>query len=265
MKKVKTIISKEWAEVFKNRVVFFIVAFLPLIMVALPIIMLLILRSTGDDFNSMNTGGEQLMQMLDTLCTGLAEVECLQVYMLSMFMFMFMILPVAIPVTIAAYSIVGEKTTHSLEPLLATPISTTELLVGKALAAMTPAIVATWLSYIIFLIGTRLLVSDALFDRILDPMWLLAIFIVGPLLALLAVCFGLMISARVTDPRAAEQLSMLIVLPLILLIVGQSMGLILINSRIILLIGIVAALLDLVLVVLTVRLFQRETILTRWT
>ena len=51
---------------------------------------------------------------------------------LSLFMFMFMIIPVAIPVTIAAYSIVGEKTTHSLEPLLATPITTSELLVGQS-------------------------------------------------------------------------------------------------------------------------------------
>jgi ABC-2 type transport system permease protein len=265
MNKVKTIIGKEWAEVFKNRVVFFIVAFLPLIMVALPIIVLLIFRSAGEEINSMNTGGEQLMQMLDTLCDGLSETECLQVYTLSLFMFMFMILPVAIPVTIAAYSIVGEKTTHSLEPLLATPITTTELLVGKALAAMTPAIVATWASYIIFLIAVRLLVSDEVFARILDPMWLLAIFVVGPLLALLAVCFGLMISARVSDPRVAEQLSVLIVLPLILVIVGQSMGLILINSQMILIMGLVVAVLDMILVVLTVRLFQRERILTRWT
>jgi ABC-2 type transport system permease protein len=264
VEKTKTIIYKEWAEVFKNRMVFFIVAFLPLILTALPLIMLIILNNVPADMAEMNTGSDQIMQLFSEVCAGLSESECLQVYTLSLFMFMFMILPVAIPVTIAAYSIVGEKTTRSLEPLLATPITTVELLAGKALAAMTPAILATWISYILFLIGMRLLVSDAVFDRLMDPMWLLAVFVVGPFLALLAVCVSLIISSRASDPRVAEQLSALIAVPLILVVVGQSLGLVLINQQLILLIGIVAAALDVVLVLLTVQLFQRETILTRW-
>lgn len=264
MDKVKTIIGKEWAEVFKNRMVFFIVAFLPLFLTALPLIMLILFNSAGEELSELNTGSDDMLQTFDILCLGLSEMECLQLYTLSLFLFMFMILPVAIPVTIAAYSIVGEKTTRSLEPLLATPITTTELLLGKALAAMIPAILATWISYIIFMIGTRFLVSDAVFDRLLDPMWLLAVFVVGPLLALLSVCFGLMISSRATDPRVAEQLSALIVLPLIMLVIGQSMGLILINRQMIIFIGIFVAILDVILVILTVQLFQRETILTSW-
>jgi ABC-2 type transport system permease protein len=207
MDKVRTIIYKEWAEVFKNRLVLSITAFLPLVMAALPIIMLAIFERFPEEMNTFDSGGEQFLEIFSETCAALTEAECLQVYTLSMFMFMFMILPVAIPVTIAAYSIVGEKATHSLEPLLATPITTLQLLVGKAFAAMTPAIVATWISYILFLIGTRLMVSDAVFEQLLNPMWILAIFVVGPLLALLAVCFSLMVSARVSDPRVAEQLS----------------------------------------------------------
>ena len=264
MAKIRTIMSKEWAEVFKNRMVLFIVAFFPLFLTALPLIMLVILDSAGEDMSGFNTGSDDMPLTFGSLCPGLSEKECVQLYTLTLFMFMFMILPVAIPVTIAAYSIVGEKTTHSLEPLLATPITTTELLLGKALAAMTPAIVATWISYILYMIGVRFLVSDAVFSRLLDPMWLLAIFGVGPLLALLAVCFGLIISSRASDPRVAEQLAALIVLPLILLVVGQSLGLILINRQMILFIGLVVAALDVVLVILTVSQFQRETILTRW-
>jgi ABC-2 type transport system permease protein len=129
---------------------------------------------------------------------------------------------------------------------------------------MAPAILATWISYIIFLIGARLMVDDVVFAQLMDPMWLLAIFIVGPLLALLAVCFSLMVSARVSDPRVAEQLSALIIMPLILLVIGQSIGLILINTQIILIMGIVVAVLDVILVMITVQLFERETILTRW-
>lgn len=264
MHKVKTIIGKEWAEVFKNRMVFSIVAFLPLFLALLPLIMLLIFNAAGEEMSGFNSGGDEIMQALGDQCSGLADAECIQLYTLTLFTFMFMIIPVAIPVTIAAYSIVGEKTTHSLEPLLATPITTSELLVGKALAAMIPAIAATWVAFAVYLSGARLLVSSDVFSRLVDPMWFLAIFIVGPLLALMAVCFGLMVSSRVSDPRAAEQLSVLIILPLILLLVGQSIGLILINRQMILLIGVVVAIIDIFLVFLTVRLFQRETILTHW-
>ncbi len=264
MDKVRTIIYKEWAEVFKNRLVLSITAFLPLFMAALPVVMLALYERFPEDMSSLNNGEEQFMEIFSETCAALSEMECLEVYTLSLFMFMFMILPVAIPVTIAAYSVVGEKTTHSLEPLLATPITTLQLLIGKAIAAMTPAILATWISYILFLIGTRLMVSDAVFEQLMDPMWLLAIFVVGPLLALLAVCFSLMVSARVSDPRVAEQLSALIILPLILLIIGQSVGLILINSTIIIIIGIVVAVIDVLMVIITVQLFERETILIRW-
>jgi len=52
-KKIKTIVRKEWAEVFKHRMVLFTVAFMPLIMTALPLI---IIYSTGNNGtgNSLN-------------------------------------------------------------------------------------------------------------------------------------------------------------------------------------------------------------------
>jgi len=58
-----------------------------------------------------------------------------------------------IPVNIAAYSVVGEKTTRSLEPLLATPITTAELLIGKNMAAAIPAVLATWAGFLLYLLA----------------------------------------------------------------------------------------------------------------
>jgi ABC-2 type transport system permease protein len=259
MEKVKTIIGKEWAEVFKNRLVLFTVAFLPLILVALPLVTL---SFTGD------LSSEEIDQAPDAffgeMCTGLNEADCTSVFMLNLYTLMLMILPVAIPVSIAAYSVVGEKTARSLEPLLATPITTPELLAGKALAAVIPAVVATWLGFTIYVIGVRLLVNDVVFGYMLQPLWLIAIGVVSPLLALMAVSFGLMVSSRVSDPRVAEQVSAVVILPLVLFIVGQSVGLILIDQRTIILMAVIVALIDAVLIYFTVKLFQRETILTRW-
>ena len=165
---------------------------------------------------------------------GLNGAECFQVFLVSQFMMLFMLIPVAIPVTIAAYSIVGEKTTRSLEPLLATPITTLELLAGKCLAAVIPAVLATYAAYGIFAVGSWLIVANKmLLVALLDPRWLIAIFAVGPLMAVLAVTFSLMVSSRVNDPRVAEQISMVIILPVLAGFFGQVAGLFVLNKQII--------------------------------
>ena len=93
---------------------------------------------------------------------------------------------------------------------------------------------------------------------------LIAIFVVGPLLALAAVSVAVMVSSRANDPRVAEQLSMLVILPLLGLFFGQVTGLILINQQVIIWMAIGVAILDVVLLVLATQVFQREAILTRW-
>jgi len=178
---------------------------------------------------------------------------------------MFMIIPVVIPVTIAAYSIVGEKTTRSLEPLLATPITTIELLVGKCLAAVIPAVLATYAAFGLFALGSWILIADKiLLAALLDARWLIAIFIVGPLMAVMAVTFALMVSSRVTDPRVAEQVSMVIIVPVLAGFFGQMAGLFILNATLTTWVAIVMLALDAGLVFLALKIFKREQILTRW-
>jgi ABC-2 type transport system permease protein len=263
MKKIKTIIRKEWAEVFKNRMVIFIVAFLPLLMTAIPLV---ILYSTRGTASASEVTTQLPSAMSQTMCpSGLSGADCFQVFMVSEFLMLFMIVPVAIPVTIAAYSIVGEKTTRSLEPLLATPITTFELLVGKCLAAVIPAVLATYAAFGIFAAGSWLIVANkALLTALLDVRWLIAIFIVGPLLAVMAVAFALMVSSRVNDPRVAEQVSMVIIVPVLAGFFGQIAGLFVLNRQIISIVAVIMLLLDVLMVFLATRIFRREQILTRW-
>ena len=260
MNKIITIIDKEWAEVFKNRLVLMSVTLLPLILLALPLFTVNSMKGMEDELT------EGLPpELIDTYCQELSGGECGLYYMLSIYTLLFMIMPVMIPVTIAAYSIVGEKTTRSLEPLLATPITSTELLLGKALAAVIPAAVVSWGAYLLYALGTTLILQqDGILQFFFAPVWLMAIFIVGPLLTILGVGVAIMISSRVTDPRSAEQLAGLVVLPVILLVVGQSVGLILVSRELIFLLGLVVAVLDVVVVYLTIKTFRRETILTQW-
>jgi ABC-2 type transport system permease protein len=261
MHKVWVITRKEWSEVFRNRLVLFSVAFLPLILTALPLAILVGLGGTNAaDVVSTSDMPETFTQ----LCRGMSAGDCGSYFLVSEFMLLFMLLPLTIPVTIASYSIVGEKVTRTLEPLLATPISTAQLLGGKSAAAVIPGILMTWAAFGVFSIGVRLLASPQVAARLSDPMWLLAIFLVGPLLALAAVSIAVMVSSRTSDPRVAEQVSMLVMLPLFLVLVGQVTGLILLNAQLVLYIAAGLVVVDLGLMAFAISLFQRETILTRW-
>jgi hypothetical protein len=62
----------------------------------------------------------------------------------------------------------------------------------------------------------------------------------------------------------AEQLAGVIVLPLILILTGQSIGFFLLNRTMVVVAAAVIVLLDVGLVYLTVKTFERENILTRW-
>ena len=262
MDKILIIMRKEWAEVFKNRFVLFTVAFLPMILVALPLIMLYATGSSGDLSGLSST---DIPIRFTELCVEMSEGECGQYFLVSQFMLLFMLMPLALPVTIASYSIVGEKTTRTLEPVLATPVTTLELLAGKALAAAIPGVGATWIGFVVFAFGTRLIAANpVVVARLTDPLWLMAIFVVGPLLAIASVCVAVMISSRVNDPRVAEQLSMLVILPLLAAFFGQIAGLFFINETLILWMAVALVLIDAGLLAFATQLFQRETILTRW-
>jgi ABC-2 type transport system permease protein len=262
MDKIRVIMRKEWSEVFKNRFVLFTVAFLPLILTALPLIVLYATRTSGDVSGFSTT---DMPPSFSKLCGEMSGADCTQYFLVSQFILIFMLMPLAIPVTIASYSIVGEKTTRTLEPVLATPVTTLELLMGKGLAAALPAVLATWAGFLVFAVGAHLLSTNPLVvEKFLDPLWLIAVFVVGPLLSVAAVSVAVMVSSRANDPRVAEQLSMLVILPLLAVFFGQITGFFFINEALILWMALALVVIDSGLVAFTIHLFQRETILTRW-
>ena len=259
--RIRTVIDKEWAEVFKNRLVLFTVAFLPIIFTVLPLGVLAGTRSAGGGGNNLGDLPPQFLAM----CGGLAGSDCMQYFILNEFMILFMIMPLIIPISIASYSIVSEKTTRSLEPLLATPISTLELLVAKGLAATIPAVLATWAGFLMFVLLAPVFgASAAVVRQLLNPIWFVAIFVIGPLIAILAVNFAVLVSSRVTDPRVAEQISAVIIVPLLGILFGQIAGIIVLSLRFMLVAVAVLILVDIGVAILGTRLFQRETILTKW-
>jgi ABC-2 type transport system permease protein len=262
MSHIRTIIDKEWSEVFKNRMVIFTIILMPLLFTALPLVMLGVM---GGVTGEMEGAVADVPQGFLPACDGLRAGDCMQIYLVNEFLILFMLMPVIIPVTIAAYSIVGEKTTRSLEPLLATPITTVELLAGKSLAAAIPAILASWVSFGLFLILLPVIgVSKGVISYIAGPTWLLAVLVIGPLMSIAAVNFAIYVSSRVNDPRVAEQISAVIIVPIMLILFAQLAGLITINVTFMIIAIIVLALIDVGMMYLGASIFDRESILTRW-
>ncbi len=257
--RVLAVFEKEILEIVKNRLLLFSLVPLPLIFVAIPLVMIYVTRN-----QPVKPGEAQLYYQMAPNLAHLPPSDLVQMVMLGQFLFMLLIVPVLAPMTIATFSIIGEKQARSLEPLLATPIRTWELLLGKSLAATLPAVIATWLSYGLLVAGMAILASPVVFASAVSGMWLLAILIIVPLLAILGVNLGIMVSSRFNDTRVAQQIGSLVVLPLVGLGIVQTMGKIMYDLPMFAAGAVVLAALDAGVLMAAAKLFQRETILTRW-
>lgn len=253
------VFEKELLEILKNKLLLFTVIPLPLIFVVIP---LAFVYFAGDQpLDDKEVG---LYMQLSPAFTNMNPVDVAQIVLVGQFMFLLLLTPTIVPMTIATFSIVGEKQARSLEPLLATPVRTWELLLGKALAAVAPAVIITWICYGILLVGMAILARPLVFASIASGVWPLAIGVLTPLLAVLTVNAGVLISSRVNDTRVAQQIGGMIVLPLVGLSVAQAAGRMLFDIPMFALGAVVLLLLDASVLVAATRLFQRETILTRW-
>lgn len=265
MKKIMLIVEKEFEEIMKNKLILFSILFMPLVFsVLIPVAMIVPFILAPDEFN-------QTVNANATAMSGGSGIEAMSslpdaiAFMIRATLPFFMMLPAILPTIISSYSIIGEKKNRTLEPLLAAPISVQDIMIGKAISALLPALVATWISAAIYAVVVWLLTNNIV-HRILVPdlIWLIGLFILAPMLAFLGVMITVIISSRVSDPRTAQQISVVLVLPLVAIFIAQMSGLFLVDERIILIICAVVFVADLAVIRIGSKLFDREEILTRW-
>ncbi len=174
---------------------------------------------------------------------------------------MFLVLPIFLPILLAAQSIGGERERRTLEPLLATRASTLSIILGKSIAALVPALLITWTAAALFCAGIDAVIGSFLLP---DGAWLFGTLVLSPLLALFGNAMAVVVSSRVLDPRAAQNLAATTVLPLLGLLVVQLAGRIALGPRFYVVVALGVALADVALVFAAVRLFDRERLLTQW-
>ena len=197
---------------------------------------------------------------------AISEPFLYNLMMASMMGIVIVMLPVILPVMIAADSIVGEKERHTLVPLLATPLTDAELLLGKCLTALVPGLVVAYANFILavgLMNAMALILAPALlwvWPTLLDVIQALCM---PPLFALLGVGFTVIISGRVSRVYEAYQISTFIVLPAMLipyvsLLQGAGLDWLILGLAIAIL-GVV----DYGILRLSLNLFSRDQLVTR--
>jgi ABC-type Na+ efflux pump permease subunit len=145
-------------------------------------------------------------------------------YVILPLMYMLLI-PVIMPATLAAYSVVGEREQGTLEPLLTTPLRQQEFILGKAAAVMLPTVVLSYAVFGLFLGAVALFAHPAIASAVFhDGPILLAQFLFAPLVAGWAVVVGLAVSVRASEVRVAQQLGTLASFPVIGVVLLLALG-----------------------------------------
>ncbi len=180
--------------------------------------------------------------------------------------YLFVILATVLPSTIAAYSIVGEKVEKTLEPLLATPTTDGEILLGKGIAAFIPPILSTWTGASIFMAATDYILLNAGLGYIYFPNWNAGVMLLllAPLAGILSIEVAVIASSRVTDVRGANQIAGLMFIPFVVVFFAGAEGIFTFSIGNLLIFCGVVLIADIVLFFLSKSTFKREEILTKW-
>jgi ABC-type Na+ efflux pump permease subunit len=187
-KRVRAIMVKELTDYRRNRfVMVFTMTLLPLIFIVAPTIQLLAAPAVVSSSKLDTRVGISLLYML--------------------------LIPAIVPSTMSAYSVVGEREQGTLQPILITPIRREEFLVGKALAVLVPTLVVAYTIFGIFLAVAVLFARTGIRSAIFAGSHIPVQVLFTPLLAGWSIWVGIAISARSSDVRVAQQLSVFANIP----------------------------------------------------
>ena len=259
--RARAVFWKDFLDLRKNPLLLLSMAVLPLVFAAVPVAVV---------WAYVHEGSEPSLRAVALfyepgLPQGVSSVRFLVERTLVDWFGLFLVMPVFIPILISSQSVAGERERHTLEPLLASPLSAGELVAGKSFAALVPAVALTWGAFVLLCLGVDWVAWPLVGAPLLpNALWGFGVLVLGPLFAFFGNAVAVLISARVNEARTAQQVAALVVLPLLGLAAGQVAGLLRAGPALYALEGLVVLGLDVLLVALSLRLLDRERLLSRW-
>lgn len=267
LRRIGIVVRKELSEFRANPSAILPVAILVFASVAIPVFVIVVIptvtgRSISEDREIARIVA--LARERQPELQGLPDTVAVEAFMLQQFLLLFVLTPIVGAVSLAAYSVVGEKQGKSLEPLLTTPLTAAELLLGKVFASLLPALVMEAIGILIHLALMSVVTQPGVLPALLTFRSAVMLGLIGPLSALVALQLTIAVSSRVRDPRSAQQVAVLLVLPLVGMLIGQVIGAFMIPTWGLLAIAGGLGAVWVVLILFGVALFDRERILTEW-
>jgi len=245
---ILAIIKKDISGITSNKRMMTALIVVPLIMtLVLPLIFILTISFVPEDSPDM-------MEMMTLLGSAvITEDDNIQSLLVNMILnyiipLFFLLIPVMASSVMASSSFVGEKEKKTLETLLYSPLSLKDIFSAKILAAfflsMTVSILSFIAMIIVFETALYILIKILVWPNV---NWLIMMLLVSPAMALISINLIVRGSAKSQTSEEAQQSSLFLILPVIMLIVGQFTGIMMLGAHIFLILGAVTALIALLL------------------
>src|SRR5881396_1361729 len=213
MRRIRTLITKEFLDLARNRT-----ALLPVVIVTVLSLVLPFGIAVGVPAMTGHGLGEDADLLRVSVAVGSGEALSsdarIQLFLFQQFLMLFLLTPITGAMALAAHAVVGEKQAHTLEPLLATPITTIELLLAKVLGALIPTMAISMAGLALYFAVMPLVAEPGVLQAMLGARTILLVVLVGPMAALVSLQAAILISSRVNDARTAQQFGVLIIVPL---------------------------------------------------
>jgi ABC-2 type transport system permease protein len=261
--RIRALLRKELLDLGRNPTALVPVAIITVFSLVLPFVIAVVVPALTGRGLGQDAGFSRISGAANPPAALSADAR-VQFFLFEQFLVLFLLTPITGALVLAAHAVVGEKQARALEPLLATPITTLELLAAKLFGAAIPTFAISFAGLALYgggilafgLPGVALAMVNA--RSLLLTLWL------APSAALVSLQFAVLISSRVNDPRTAQQWGVLIIAPLSGLFIAQLTGSLWPSARALATIGAGLLAVWLLLLLFSVAFFERETILTRW-
>lgn len=259
-KKQLALIKKDICSITSNKQIFSVILIVPLVLtIVVPSIFVVVTVLVPGDFSDF----QALLNMLPISVQEGNEKQLILGLLLNKIMpAFFMLIPIMASSVMAASSFVGEKEKHTLETLLYSPLSLKQLFQAKILAGFSIGMLVSFLSFVSMILVLEIelffLTGAAIMP---DFSWPIVMLLIAPAISLVAIALTVRTSAKAQTVEEAQQQAVFLIFPILALVIGQFTGVILINTWILLGLGIILALLAVLLMRGAVGKFTYESLL----
>jgi ABC-type Na+ efflux pump permease subunit len=260
---IRTLLARDLGMIRRSRALMLPMLFLPtLLLVILPAAIGLAARERTldvDQFVDMLPG-----RLADPVLSHPPDERLIILVLGYMVAPLFLIVPLMVSSVLAADTFAGEKERKTLETLLHLPVSDRDLYVAKLLSTFVPSTAISWLGFVVFCVVSNV-VCWPVMGRVFLPTttWMIVILWLAPAVAALGLGVMVRVSIRVENTQEAQQLGGAVVLPFVVLAVGQTTGLLLAGPLVTFVVGAVVWVIAGLLNVRGMQLYRRSTMAAR--